>query len=50
MKDLTQSAIDRQNILNNAQAIKKIQGYIGLSGLLYEGEYLFTSKSGSPSR
>ena len=44
MKDLTQSAIDRQNILNNAQAIKKIQGYIGLSGLLYEGEYLFTSK------
>lgn len=44
MKDLTQSAIDRQNILNNAQAIEKIQGYIGLSGLLYEGEYLFTSK------
>ena len=44
MKDLTQSAIDRQNILNNSQAIEKIRGYIGLSGLLYEGEYLFTSK------
>lgn len=44
MKDLTQSAIDRQNILNNSQAIEKIRDYIGLSGLLYEGEYLFTSK------
>jgi hypothetical protein len=44
MKDLTQSAIDRQNILNNSQAVEKIQSYIGLTGLLYEGEYLFTSK------
>lgn len=44
MKDLTQSAIDRQNILNNAQAVEKIQTYVGLTGLLYEGEYLFTSK------
>jgi hypothetical protein len=44
MKDLTQSAIDRQNILNNNEAIEKIQNHIGLVGLLYEGEYLFTSK------
>lgn len=44
MKDLTQSAIDRQNILNNTEAIEKIQNHIGLVGLLYEGEYLFTSK------
>lgn len=44
MKDLTNSAIDRQNILNNAQAVEKIQSYVGLTGLLYEGEYLFTSK------
>lgn len=44
MKDLTQSAIDRQNILNNTEAIEKIQVHIGLVGLLYEGEYLFTSK------
>lgn len=44
MKDLTQSAIDRQNILNNTEAIEKIQTHIGLVGLLYEGEYLFTSK------
>lgn len=44
MKDLTKSAIDRQNILNNTEAIEKIQNHIGLVGLLYEGEYLFTSK------
>lgn len=44
MNDLTQSAIDRQNILNNNEAIEKIQNHIGLVGLLYEGEYLFTSK------
>ena len=44
MKDLTQSAIDRQNILNNTQAVEKIQSCVGLTGLLYEGEYLFTSK------
>lgn len=44
MKDLTQSAIDRQNILNNTEAIEKVQAYIGLTGLLFEGEYLYTSK------
>lgn len=44
MKDLTRSAVDRQNILNNSQAVEKIQSYVGLTGLLYEGEYLFTSK------
>ncbi len=44
MKDLTNSAIDRQNILNNTQAIEKINNYVGLTGLLYQGEYFFTSK------
>lgn len=44
MKDLTNSAIDRQNILNNSKALEKINNYVGLSGLLYEGEYYFTSK------
>lgn len=44
MIDLTQSAVDRQNILNNTVAIEKIQNHIGFVGLLYEGEYLFTSK------
>ena len=44
MKDLTKSAIDRQNILNNNQAIKEIQSHMGLTGLSYKGEYLLTSK------
>lgn len=43
-KDLTQSAIDRQNILNNTQAVESIQAKIGITGLLYENEYKFTSK------
>ena len=43
-KDLTQSPIDRQNLLNNAGAVEKIQEFTGLTGLLYNGEYLFTTK------
>lgn len=42
MKDLTGSAIDRQNILNNVKAVENIQDYIGISGMLFEGEYRFT--------
>ena len=44
MKDLTVSAIDRQNILNNKQAIEGIQAYLGITGMLFEGEYRFTTK------
>ncbi|MDE0561562.1 DNA-binding protein [Algoriphagus sp. NF] len=43
-RDLTQSAIDRQNILNNSQAIDSIQTKLGLSGLHYNEEYKFTTK------
>lgn len=42
MKDLTVSAIDRQNILNNKKALQNIQEYIGISGMLFENEYKFT--------
>ena len=42
MKDLTISAIDRQNILNNKKAIENIQIYLGISGMLFQGEYRFT--------
>jgi hypothetical protein len=42
MKDLTISAIDRQNILNNKKAIENIQAYLGISGMLFQGEYRFT--------
>jgi hypothetical protein len=44
MKDLTVSSIDRQNILNNNDAIKNIQSYLGISGMLFEGEYRFTKQ------
>ena len=43
MKDLTTSAIDRQNILNNPQALSNIQNHLGITGMLYENEYRFTT-------
>ena len=41
-KDLTNSGIERQNILNNKYALQRIQDYVGLEGMLFEGEYKFT--------
>ena len=35
MEDLTKSAVDRQNVLNNKFAIEKIQEYLGLTGMLF---------------
>ncbi|MEY4540555.1 MAG: hypothetical protein RLZZ306_2312 [Bacteroidota bacterium] len=43
MKDLTTSAIDRQNILNNPEALSNIQNQLGITGMLYENEYRFTT-------
>ena len=42
MKDLVSSNIERQNILNNKYALQRIQDFIGLPGMLFEGEYRFT--------
>ncbi|MEO6902362.1 MAG: DNA-binding protein [Bacteroidia bacterium] len=42
MKDLTVSAIDRQNILNNRKAVENIQTYLGIEGMLFHGEYKYT--------
>lgn len=42
MKDLTISAIDRQNILNNKEAVENTQVYLGLSGMLFQNEYRYT--------
>ena len=36
MNDLTISAIDRQNVLNNLEAVENIQKYLGISGMLFE--------------
>lgn len=43
-KDLTQSNIERQNILNNRVAVEAIQEKIGVVGMLFEGEYRFTKQ------
>lgn len=40
-KDLTNSQIDRQNILNNQYALEEIRREVGLEGVLFEGEYKF---------
>lgn len=44
MRDLTTSAIDRQNILNNHDAVVNIQKYLGVSGMLFQSEYRFTKE------
>lgn len=44
MEKLTNSNIERQNILNNKFAIERIQKYVGLPGLFFEGEFRFTKQ------
>jgi hypothetical protein len=43
-KDLTTSAIDRQNILNNRYAIEAIREETGVKAILFRGEYRFTNE------
>ena len=43
-KDLTNTAISRQNILNNSLAVAEIQKAVGLKGILFESEYKFVFK------
>lgn len=43
MMKLTDSPIDRQNILNNEEFVANIQEFLGIRGMLYEGEYRFTT-------
>ena len=42
MGDLTKSAVDRQNVLNNKFALEKVQEYIGLTSMVFNNEYKFT--------
>ena len=37
-KDLTQSSIERQNILNNRFAIENIAKILDIEGILFEGK------------
>ncbi|MFG1494996.1 hypothetical protein ABMA57_00085 [Saccharospirillum sp. HFRX-1] len=41
-KDLTESSHDRQNILNNRYALQQAEQHLGLGGVTFEGETLFT--------
>lgn len=43
-KELTNSEIDRQNILNNSAVMENVREYIGFTGMLFEGEYKFTKR------
>ncbi|MCH7826460.1 MAG: DNA-binding protein [Bacteroidetes bacterium] len=43
-KDLTNSQIERQNILNNKYALQEIQDAVGIAGLLYNDEFVFTKE------
>lgn len=44
MKELTNSNIERQNVLNNHFAVSKVQEHLEIKGMLLEGEYRFTKK------
>lgn len=41
-KDLTSSKIARQNVLNNKYALQEIQKAVGLPGVLFRGQLVFT--------
>jgi hypothetical protein len=43
-KDLTTSAIERQNILNNTVAMPRIQEDLGVKALEFEGRYVLTKQ------
>lgn len=43
-KDLTNSSIDRKNILNNNLAIQEVYEQIGFYGIKFEGKYRFTKQ------
>ncbi len=42
MKDLTNSPIDRSNILNNNVALKELYEQVGFWGVMYDGKYRYT--------
>ncbi len=41
MKDLTNSTVERQNILNNKYAIEEIQNAVGIKGIVFDNQYRF---------
>ena len=43
-KDLTNSIVVRQNVLNNTYALEEIQQAVGVKGVLFEQSYRFVKK------
>ena len=43
-KDLTASPLERQNILNNRYALEKLEDHLGLGGVFFEDEWVFTKQ------
>ena len=43
-KNFAHSSVVRQNILNNHLAVSEIQKAVGLTGIMFEGEYKFLKK------
>jgi len=43
-KNLTNSSIIRQNIINNSYAVQEIQNAVGLQGIMFENELRFTKR------
>ena len=43
-KDLTSSKIARQNVLNNKYALQEIQKAVGLPGIIFRGQFVFTKQ------
>ena len=41
VKGLTNSSLDRQNILNNKYALQEIQKAVGIQGIVFENEFKF---------
>lgn len=41
-RDLTTSAVARQNVLNNPYAVSQLEAHLALGGLEFEGETIFT--------
>ena len=45
MKDLANSTVARQNILNNTHAIEEIQNAVSIEGIAFENQFRFFKKS-----
>ena len=46
-KDLTNSAVVRQNVLNNTYAVEEIQKAVGIRGVMLEQSYRFEDARGT---